>query len=130
LDRASSVASPKIWGGGKMFDFRRIALFCLEKRISKHKMTKFSKYLGAGMAPLPPPGYASGSRDFFSQCRSGSAPAASPSTVFLHPLLNAKHEIGRATSAVLLVFVITRPGIKPSPPALVVRAQPKVPLSW
>jgi len=26
-----------------MFDFRRIALFCLEKRFSKHKMTIFSE---------------------------------------------------------------------------------------
>jgi len=26
-----------------MFDFRRITLFCLEKRLSKHKMTIFSK---------------------------------------------------------------------------------------
>jgi len=24
-----------------MFDFRRITLFCLEKRLSKHKMTAF-----------------------------------------------------------------------------------------
>ena len=48
----SGVASPKIWEG-KMFDFRRITLFCLEKRLSKHKMTIFSKNLG-GMAPLPP----------------------------------------------------------------------------
>jgi len=29
-----------------MFDFRRITLFCLEKRLSKHKMTLFSKNLG------------------------------------------------------------------------------------
>jgi len=36
-----------------MFDFRRIRLFCLEKRLTKHKMTIFSKNLG-GMAPLPP----------------------------------------------------------------------------
>ena len=33
-------------GGGKMFDFRRIALFCLEKRPSKPKMTMFSNNLG------------------------------------------------------------------------------------
>jgi len=45
---ASGVASPKIWGGAKnlrgakMFDFRRITLFCLEKRFSKHKMAIFS----------------------------------------------------------------------------------------
>jgi len=29
-----------------MFDLRRITLFCLEKRLSKHKMTMFSKHLG------------------------------------------------------------------------------------
>jgi len=48
----SDVASPetgggqKVWGA-KMFDFRRITLFCLEKRLSKHKMTTFSKNLGS-----------------------------------------------------------------------------------
>ena len=52
--------NPKIWGaknfgGTKMFDFRRIILFCLEKRLSKHKMTIFSKHLGGPMAPLGPP---------------------------------------------------------------------------
>jgi len=57
----SGVASPKIWGsknfgGGKMFDFRRITLFSLEKCLSKHKMTIFSKNLGV-MAPLASPGY-------------------------------------------------------------------------
>jgi len=42
-----------------MFDFRRITLFCLEKRLSKHKMTILSKNLGRGTWPLsPPPGYA------------------------------------------------------------------------
>jgi len=60
---ASGVASPKIWGGqklgrAKMFDFRRITLFCLEKRLLKHKMTIFSKNLGGGMTPLALPGYA------------------------------------------------------------------------
>jgi len=34
-------SQPSNWGGGKMFDFRRITLFCLEKRLSKHKMTAF-----------------------------------------------------------------------------------------
>ena len=29
-----------------MFDMTRITLFCLEKRLSKHKMTIFSKNLG------------------------------------------------------------------------------------
>jgi len=51
----SGVASPKIWGG-KMFDFRRIT-FYLEKRLSKHKITIFSKNLG-GHGPFGPPGYA------------------------------------------------------------------------
>jgi len=37
-----------------MFDFRRITVFCLEKRLSKHKMTIFSKNLG-GPCPLWPP---------------------------------------------------------------------------
>jgi len=41
-----------------MFDFRRITLFSLEKRLSKHKMNIFSKHL-VGLWPLsPPPGYA------------------------------------------------------------------------
>jgi len=51
---SSGVASPEIWGGGKMFDFRRITLFCLEKRFSKNKMTIFSKNLG-GHGPIDPP---------------------------------------------------------------------------
>ena len=42
-----------------MFDFRRIILFCLEKRLSKHKMTILSKHLG-GHGPFGPPGYAYG----------------------------------------------------------------------
>ena len=59
----SGVASQKIWegqkiGGSTIFDFRRITLFCLEKRLSKHKMTIFSKNLGESMSPLAPPGYA------------------------------------------------------------------------
>jgi len=53
----SGVASPKI-GGGKVFDFRRITGFCLEKRLSKHKMTIFSENFGGATAPLAPPGYA------------------------------------------------------------------------
>jgi len=31
----------KNWGRGKTFDFRWITLFCLEKRLSMHKMTAF-----------------------------------------------------------------------------------------
>jgi len=40
-----------------MFDFRRITLFRLEKRLSKRKMTMFSKYFW-GYGPFGPPGYA------------------------------------------------------------------------
>jgi len=39
----------------KMFNFRRITLFCLEKRLSKHRMTIFSSNLGGGMDPLALP---------------------------------------------------------------------------
>jgi len=47
----SGVASPEIRGGqkimgGKMSDFRRITVFCFEKRLSKYKMTISSKNLG------------------------------------------------------------------------------------
>ena len=45
---------PKNLWGGIMFDFRRITLSCLEKRLSKHKMTMFSKNLVGGMAHLAP----------------------------------------------------------------------------
>jgi len=44
---------PKNWGGGKMIDFRRIALFFLEKRLSQHKITIFFKNLG-GHGPFGP----------------------------------------------------------------------------
>ena len=46
----------KIWGA-KMSDFRRITLFCLEKLLSKYKMTICFKNLGA-MARLAPSVYA------------------------------------------------------------------------
>ena len=63
LRQSSGVPSPNIWGlqkiwGAKMFDFRRISLFCMEKRLSKHKMTIFSKNLGGPWPLLLPPGYA------------------------------------------------------------------------
>ena len=45
----------KIFLGGKMFDFWRITLFCSEKRLSKHKITIFSKNFRGTM---PYPGYA------------------------------------------------------------------------
>ena len=52
-----TVARPaQKFGGGKMFDCRWITLFCLEKRLSKHKMTTFSKNFG-GTWPLWPHGY-------------------------------------------------------------------------
>jgi len=40
-----------------MFDFRRIALFSLQKLLSKHKMTTFSTNL-VGHGLVDPPGYA------------------------------------------------------------------------
>ena len=52
---SSGVASPKLFLGGKVYDFRRITLFCLEKRLSKHKMTIFSKIFFGGNGPFGPP---------------------------------------------------------------------------
>ena len=46
-------SQPKIWGG-KIFDFKWLTLFCLEKRLWKHKMTIFSKNLAGAIAPLAP----------------------------------------------------------------------------
>jgi len=46
----------KIWMG-KMYDVKRITLFCLEKRLSRNKMIIFSKNLG-DHGPFAPPGYA------------------------------------------------------------------------
>jgi len=43
---AQKFGGSQNWGRAKMFDFRRITLFCLEKRLSKYKMTMFSKNLG------------------------------------------------------------------------------------
>jgi len=37
---AVAQPAPK-FGGAKVLDFRRITLFCLEKRLSKHNMTIF-----------------------------------------------------------------------------------------
>jgi len=48
-------SQPKNFWGGKMFDFRRITLFCFEKRLSKHKMTIFSKNVGGGHGPFGSP---------------------------------------------------------------------------
>jgi len=41
-----------------MFDFRRITLFCSEKRLSKHKWLYFPKNLRGHGAFGPLPGYA------------------------------------------------------------------------
>ena len=38
-----------------MFDFKRATVFCLRYRLSKPKMSRYSKYLGWDMASLPPP---------------------------------------------------------------------------
>jgi len=46
---------PKI-GGGKCFNFKSPTVFCLEHRLSRHKMTRFARNLGA--MSLGPPGYA------------------------------------------------------------------------
>jgi len=54
-----------------------MTLFCLKKRLLKHKMTMFSKNLGGGMAPLSPPGYAYGS---------GSDTNSSSLTMHISPL--------------------------------------------
>jgi len=51
-------SQPKNFGGGKMFDFRRVTLFCLEKRFSKHKITIFSKNFGGPWPHWPPTRYA------------------------------------------------------------------------
>jgi len=48
-----NIMGDKTSGGGKLFDCRRITLFCLEKRLSNHKVTIFPKILG-GMASFPP----------------------------------------------------------------------------
>jgi len=47
-------SQPKNLGGAKMCDFRGITLFCLENRLSNHKMTIFSKNLG-DHGPFAPP---------------------------------------------------------------------------
>ena len=54
-----NLEGAKKFGGANMFDFRRITLFCLEKCLSKRKMTIFSKILGVH-GPFNPPGYAYG----------------------------------------------------------------------
>jgi len=50
-DGTSNVASSKCWGA-KSFDVRRMTLFCLGYRLSKHKMTICSKHFVGGHSPL------------------------------------------------------------------------------
>ena len=52
--QTSGVASPKFLGA-KMF--RRATVFCLGRRFSKHKMTRYAKNVGG----MPPLGYSYGS---------------------------------------------------------------------
>jgi len=47
-------SQPKILGGAKMFDCRRIILFCWEKRVQRTKCLYFLKMWG-DVAPLEPP---------------------------------------------------------------------------
>jgi len=45
--------------GAKIVDFRRVTVFCLGYRLSKHNMTRYAKNLGGmGHGPLGTPGYA------------------------------------------------------------------------
>jgi len=48
-----NVGREKNLGVAKMFDFRRITLFCLDKRLSKHNMTAFQQFGGAWPPWLP-----------------------------------------------------------------------------
>jgi len=57
-----SLVGAKKFGGGQIFDFRCKTLFCLEKRLSKHKMTIFSKHFGGPWPLWPTPDYAYGYR--------------------------------------------------------------------
>ena len=50
----SGVGRSKILGAAKMLDFRRIPLFCWEKRFSKHKITILYKFAGGPWASGPP----------------------------------------------------------------------------
>jgi len=50
----------KKFRGGQKFDFIRIGLFCLEKRLSNHKITIFSKNVGGPWLLWPTSGYAYG----------------------------------------------------------------------
>jgi len=49
--QSKNVCGGKKTGEAKLYDFRGITLFCSEKRLSKQKMTIFSKHFG-GMVLL------------------------------------------------------------------------------
>jgi len=49
----TKCSQPKNLGGSKMFDFRRITLYCLEKCLSKNKMTVFKKFGGPWLIGPP-----------------------------------------------------------------------------
>jgi len=53
-----NLEGAKKLGGGKIFYFRLATAFCLEYRLSKHKMTRYFKNLRGSIVPWPPPGYA------------------------------------------------------------------------
>jgi len=44
----NGIASLNFFGGGKIFDFRLAAVFCLRHHFPKHKITRYSKNLGHG----------------------------------------------------------------------------------
>ena len=49
----SGAARPKIFGEAIHFYFKWAAVFCLGHCLSKHKMTRYTRNLGGGMAPWP-----------------------------------------------------------------------------
>jgi len=68
----SGAASPKIWGenifwGGQNVWFLANSIICLEKRLSRHEMTIFSKHFGRH-GPFAPPGYAYGYTHSSAEC--------------------------------------------------------------
>ena len=54
----AEVQPAQKFGGAKMFDFRRITLFCLENASQSTKWLLFPKIWGGPWPLLPPPGYA------------------------------------------------------------------------
>jgi len=50
----NSAASPKIWLGPNIFDFKRATVFGLGHRLSKHKTARYAKHFG-GYSSFGPP---------------------------------------------------------------------------